>query len=860
MSTDRPISYDSLRWLVRAEGADLRHIAMPVGGIGTGCLSLGGRGDLRDWEIGNRPAKRFQPPNTFLALRLAGYGIDPMTRVLQGPLGDDEYQGAFGSQVAAAGLPRFRDATFEATYPIGRVTLKDPNVPVTVQLVAFNPLVPADVEGSSLPLAVVRVLLHSRWPHDLEASVAFSLQNFIGTVVGTEAGPGTHLLLNEPHISERLNGVLLSGMTGGPHERDNQSCEPGLASIAVAVLDGHDVSRRTAFAELDWGDALLDYWEDLHFDGLLTDAQQSGAPVAAVCERTTIEPGASAEITFLVGWHFPRRLGWSVPDDPRIEFGTYSQHVIGNSYTERQTDAWTGLISNADRLPTLEKSTVEFLSAVTTSDIPAEILEAATSTLSTLRTQTCFISRDGRFWGWEGTADDAGSCFGNCTHVWNYEHVTSSLFGPLARSLRDTEFRLATDARGHMAFRVLHPVETMAHGWPLAAADGQCGCIVKLYRDWRLSGAPELLSLWPHARRAMEFCWIAGGWDADQDGVMEGVQHNTMDVEYFGPNPQMQIWYLAALRAASRLSAACGDVEFADRCRQLADSGAAWTSENLFNGEYFEQQIRPLAQDQLVASGLMRVQTSDELRPEVPAHQVGAGCLIDQTVGQVAAHLSGLGYVLPARQIGLANQAVVRHNHRSTLADHFNHMRSFALQDEAATLMCAYPHGARPDRPFPYYNEAMTGFEYTVAIALIQEGFHDEGLKVIAAVRARHTGRRRNPFNEPECGHHYVRSMASWGAIVAWTGFGFDHAAATLTLRPEPEAKWFFSTGDAWGIATQLAPVDASNLRTVRIELRGGVMALSAVDLAGYGTARMPRCVLHQGDEITVAVEARRSA
>lgn len=29
----------------------LTRIALPLGGIGTGTVSLGGRGDLRDWEI-----------------------------------------------------------------------------------------------------------------------------------------------------------------------------------------------------------------------------------------------------------------------------------------------------------------------------------------------------------------------------------------------------------------------------------------------------------------------------------------------------------------------------------------------------------------------------------------------------------------------------------------------------------------------------------------------------------------------------------------------------------------------------------------------------------------------------------------
>ena len=58
--------------------------------------------------------------------------------------------------------------------------------------------------------------------------------------------------------------------------------------------------------------------------------------------------------------------------------------------------------------------------------------------------------------------------------------------------------------------------------------------------------APGCERLWPRIRKALEFSWIAGGWDANRDGVMEGAQHNTYDVEFYGPNPQCGIYYLAA--------------------------------------------------------------------------------------------------------------------------------------------------------------------------------------------------------------------------------------------------------------------------------------------------------------------------
>jgi hypothetical protein len=172
-----------------------------------------------------------------------------------------------------------------------------------------------------------------------------------------------------------------------------------------------------------------------------------------------------------------------------------------------------------------------------------------------------------------------------------------------------------------MSFRVQLPLNR-AQSFGLAAADGQMGCIVKLYREWQHSGDESLLrDLWPHARRALSFAWIEGGWDGDVDGVMEGCQHNTMDVEYYGPNPQMQLWYLAALRAAAEMARALGDDEFSLLCRTLFARGSEWTDRHLFNGEYYVHLITPPPEGQEIAPGL-RVGAGAKY-PRKPAYQLG---------------------------------------------------------------------------------------------------------------------------------------------------------------------------------------------------------------------------------------------
>ena len=453
------------------------------------------------------------------------------------------------------------------------------------------------------------------------------------------------------------------------------------------------------------------------------------------------------------------------------------------------------------RLEKLEQQTLAFIDAFCASDLPEVVKEAALFNLSTLRTQTCFMTPDGLFYAWEGCHDNNGCCQGSCTHVWNYEHGTAFLFGELARRMRIVEFKHATNDNGHMAFRVKLPLAEAQHEDKdaLAAADGQMGCIMKLYREWQLSGNDDFLKeLWPQAKQALSYCWVENGWDGDCDGVMEGCQHNTMDVEYFGPNPQMQFWYLGALKAATDMAAYLGDDVFSEKCQSLYEKGKVWTEENLFNGDYYKHIIQPPA-DGKVAPGLTSDMGSKDLKD--PILQLGDGCLVDQLIGQLTAHVLGLGYLGNKDQIKKTLQSIMKFNFKENFNDHFNHMRSYVLGDESALLMASYPHGNRPKSPFPYFSEVMTGFEYTAAVHMLYEGMIDDGLKVIEAVRERYDGWKRSPFDEAECGHHYGRTMVNWAAILALTGFQYSAVDKTMSFTAN-DGTYFWSTGDAWGSCT----------------------------------------------------------
>jgi non-lysosomal glucosylceramidase len=817
------------------DAAHLARIALPLGGIGTGTVSLGGRGDLRDFEVMNRPAKGFVPTGAtapFFALRVREAGRPPLARVLEGPLPADALEGSHGSPAPNAGLPRFRSASFATAYPFGRVVLTDPDLPVEAHLKAMNPLVPADPEASGLPVAVFRIELRSRASVPVEATVCASLPNFVGMdgsrtkrdwkgdvqVVGAASNRSAF------RRTGAAQGLFLSSGNVDP-------ADPAWGSLALVTAPDAASTFRTAWAESGWSGALLDFWDDLLADGRVDErpTRATDVPMASLAVSLDLAPGETHEALFLLAWHFPNRYSWTPRSDP-----PGPDDRVGNHYATRFADAWDAAERTLARLPELHARTVAFVSSLLGSDLPAEAKEAALFNVSTLRTQTCFRTADGRFYGWEGCADTAGCCHGSCTHVWNYEQATAFLFGSLSRAMREVEFAHATNDAGLMSFRVHLPLGR-AQEFGRAAADGQMGCILKMYRDWQLSGDEALLrALWPKVRKAVEFCWIPGGWDEDRDGVMEGCQHNTMDVEYYGPNPQMGLWYLGALRAAEEMARHLGEEDFALECRRLFESGSRWIDINLWNGEYYEHRVVPPRSREDVAPGLLVGMGSAEVTK--PDYQLAAGCLVDQLVGQFVANVCGLGPLVDQAHARAALRSILRYNMRPVLWSHFNNMRAFAVADESALVMADYPR-ERPAKPFPYFGEAMTGFEYTAAVGLMQEGMEEQGLRVVRAVRGRYDGARRNPFDEAECGHHYARAMASWAAVLALTGFRWSAVTGTLELAPRP-GRHFWSNGSAWG--TFDLERDGEEALRLRLWATEGELRLAELRLAGFGSHRFP--------------------
>ena len=776
---------DSVDFPRQFRDRQLKMISFPLGGVAAGSIGLGGRGQLCNWEIFNRPNKGFRPPYAFASIWVRTGGEKPVARVLESRLLPPyEGQDGLGSD-NAPGLSRLESAIFTGQYPLAHIEFQDHALPVKVELDGFSPFIPHEPDDSGLPVAILRYQVTNPRQTPATVGIAYSLDNPVKT--------------SERNHDKRLNSYRSTQGTIGLLMSNSglEADDPMTGSFALAAMpeSGTQVSHWLGWPKGRWWNSPLLFWDQFSKDGNLGIQPEPFNSVGVLCLQTTIAPGQSTNFPFLLSWNFPNRTpdwcGWSAPPG---EGGT----VIGNYYATRFRDAWESVIYTARNLETLEAQTKMFAQAFGESTVPEAVKDAASANLSTLATTTCFRTADGEFHGFEGSDDTRGCCFGNCTHVWNYETATTFLFPSFARSLRKNAFGYSMDDAGAIHFRQLLPDGKARSGF--AAADGQMGQIVHTWLDWKVSGDDGWLrGIWPRVKKALEFAWVPGGWDADRDGVLEGVQHNTYDVEFYGPNPMCGIYYLGALRVGAEMAQAVGDNASAVAYSRLFERGREWIDANLFNGEYYVQQIRGFRKDE-IAPNLAGDMGSENT--ETPEYQVGSGCLVDQLVGQYLVGIGGMGPLTAQDHIRTTLRSVHRYNHKNSLADHDNVERTYALNDEAAVLVCDYGKAERPRIPFPYYAEAWTGLEYTAAALMISWGMANEGIEIIRNSRLRYDGEKRNPWDEAECGHHYARAMSSWSAFMVLSGFVYDGPAAAVVVAPPiPHARFicFWATGTGWG-------------------------------------------------------------
>jgi non-lysosomal glucosylceramidase len=860
-------------------GEALRNVAMPLGGLGTGQIALGGDGGLRQWQMVNQINHRGFIPDSFFAIRVSS--VEPpldLVKVLLShermelppaptPLVNDDHipedQRALVEKFS--GVAR---TTFTGIYPFARVLYEDSELPMEVELEAHSPFIPLDADASALPAIVFNFWIRNRWTHEVSGCLGAALQNAVGwdgitPVSGNRCplygGNTNRLYRRHNHTSIVMENPSL------PEDH------PGAGQMMVTAL----TPEASAHERWSTPDQFVRFLEGFVLDphpaegAKLAERNRSNRPLLPVGPSPVgatwdggllspyrLSPGEATSLTFIISWYFPNRYVNFDQFGPRRHYGK-SRFWVGNAYAARFADATEVVEHLVENGRWLEAKSREWAEGFSDCTLPSWMAEALAAQGSLMRSPTCFWAEDGTFYGFEGSLGAStgmslgtygGSCPLNCTHVWNYEQALSRLFPKLERTMRETDLEHVQAPEGYIPHRTVLPLylpqfwDEPIGGPTNPALDGMLGTVLKVYREARQGAGPGWLErLWPRVKRLMDY--IVDKWDSDRDGVLQGEQPNTYDISFYGPNMYVGGLWLAALRAAEEMAKLLGEARLAQEWRELFERGSKRYDELLWNGEYYIQL----------------------LDPDAPLeNQFGDGCLADQLFGQWWAHLLELGYILPEEHVKTALQSVVTYNFQEGFRGFEHGYRVFADRDNSGLLVCTWPHGGRPEVPVRYCDEVWTGMEYQVGAHCIMEGLVDEGLRILAALRARYSGTRRNPYNEIECGDHYARAMAGWSVLEAMSGFRYNALEDALSFAPAGALEEFrapFVAGSGWGNfehkrnAGQVNTVLCCALGKVRIR-KVSVAGINAGEItATLDGQSVPLQVSHEADTSIITFE-----
>ncbi|WP_395810090.1 GH116 family glycosyl-hydrolase [Daejeonella sp.] len=746
---------------------ELNFIGMPVGGINTGTVYLGGDGRLWLWDIFNSQQEGIDPKSVDWGTELH---VGKKVRSRDGsayvqPARDIrpmEQGFAFKIQVGKQTYLKkmiaddWDEIIFEATYPMASIRYISKELPLEITANVYSPFIPLDEKSSGLPCTIYSFSIKNNSQMPVSVSILGWLENKVSIRSAGSKDIRRNEVLAEGKLktvqgSINLNGSLL------------QLQDPDFGTLGIASLGGDS----KAITDLQFPITLASFAQQNEKFTEKTIDQQLIAAVRAVYQ---IKPGATIEAHFSIAWHFANlKLNQAIQDKGRYYANWFSSASEVLTYVHQNFSS----LSNTSKL---------WKNTWFDSSLPWWFLERTFSNISTLATTTAHRFRSGRFYAWEGV----GCCEGTCTHVWQYAQAVGRIFPGIERDTRQRiDLGLSLQPDGMIWYRG-EVVKT-------AAIDGQAGTILRIYREHQMSVDKKFLNKnWDKIKLATE--WVIRQ-DKNQDGMEDTPIENTLDAVWDGEIAWLVVLCIAAVKAAGAMAAEMKDSEFEKICNEYVIKGSRNMEEKLFNGEYF-------------------IHRPDEIKGREKLGSYNT-CHIDQVYGQSWSHQVALGRIIDKEKTLKALQSLWKYNFTPDVGPYIKERtggRPYALAGEGGLVMNTNPknetrpYGDNITWQLGYFHECMSGFEHQVASHMMAEGMTDEAMVITRMIHDRYHAAKRNPFNEIECSDHYARAMASYGTFITACGFEYHgpngHMAFNPKLNPE-KFKAPFTSAAAWGCYEQ---------------------------------------------------------
>lgn len=808
------------------------------GGIGAGSVELRKNGVFTNWRIANNwplgpaePIGALPQPRAgvdidreesflFFVVRIQVEGRKPFLKLLQLPNGRSAAGTSYDPVYIFPWLTPVEQIEYSARFPFSWLTFTDPDMPAVIELEAFSPFIPHDVENSSLPGVFFRFSVGSECDKRMHVTLVGTLRNLVGYDVCGK--------LFASQRTETDDYVHFSHSRGGMDEAHDTFGSMGMASLSPdssyylgwehmhpfyeQLLRNRDLPNiddtegKDAWLEqhpeqrerLEWLPATpgRNAPEQLNREERTSRGNCPEQIVyGSVARSATLEPGRKVDHTFILTWHFPNRYTSPGNDLPSPEETDNTRRFAGHFYANRFADAAAVAEFMARENRMLTTRTHGFLDAFYASSAPEFVLDQVNSHLNTLITNS-HLAKDGRF----GIMDDGGlpEREGGSMHGCNPDVsvYSSGMLIALFPELQQSAMRgIVARQRDNGA------LERKRSDWP-------GDCIQQILRDYLWTEDKGFLrELWPNVRRFLDYALTE--LDIDGDGLPDisgNVNHCSYDnLPMYGLAAYVGSQWLSALRHVAETGADAGDEETALRAAQLFESARATFVERLWNGRFFRIYDDP-----------------------VGGRGTDDGCLADQLLGQWMARQSGLGDIVDRDRIQSALKEILRLNFEPGFM-----LRNCTWEDqiELDTGLCPVPPNTWNDQA----NTPWSGVELAFAALLLYEDRYEDALAVIEAVDRRYR-KAGLYFDHHEAYGHYERPMSAWSIVNALLGLSVNRGAYTFAPRiPLEDFTLFFAvpTATAHYIGTPgtvTIRILTGELRPARVTLPGTAVLAVQID------------------------------
>ena len=798
---------------------ELQYIGMPVGGIFTGTVYLGGDGRLWLWDIFNENQTGIDPKTIDWDLNLhVGKKVRPQdgSAYVQPAKNIRPIEQGFAFKIVKEGktIIKKMEATdwdeivFEATYPMAKIHYLDKQLGIDISADVFSPFIPLDENNSGLPCTIYSFSIKNNNKENVTVSILGWLENKVAI---KSSKP------DDVRFNHAVNHLATKILSSGIKENNSaaQSKQPDYGTMAIGAVD------EAAWGNTSFSLPISESSFTMHQEKLVEKKIADGALLNSICTKHVLTPGQHITANFTIGWHFSNLLLNPVIKDS------------GRFYNTQYKNATEVLQYVHSNFKKLASQTKVWKDTWYDSTLPWWFLERTFLNISTLATTTAHRFESGRFYAWEGV----GCCEGTCMHVWQYAQAMGRIFPGIERDTRERiDLGMSLMPDGMIWYRG-EVVKT-------AAIDGQAGTILRILREHKMSPDKKFLQKnWNKIKLATT--WVINQ-DKNKDGMEDTPIENTLDAVWDGEIAWLVGLCIAAVKAGEVMAKEMGDDEFAAQCAAYVANGTKNMELQLFNGEYFIHQPDAI-----------------KGREKLGSYNT---CHIDQVYGQSWAHQVGLGRIINKEKTISALKALWKYNFTPDVGPYIKERRGwrpYALAGEGGMVMNTNPsneekpYGKNETWQLGYFHECMSGFEHQVAAHMMAEGMVEESLVLTRMIHDRYHAQKRNPFNEIECSDHYARAMASYGTFISACGFDYDgpngHIRFAPKLNPE-KCKVPFTAATGWGAYAQISN---EKLFEATLKINFGTLGLNTFSFDAI--ANKSKVVCKVGDKLIPSTFTKQS-